>query len=100
MLGVECRKKITPAEETMDVMMDLLFVASETTGVCAGAAAAGAAGGGGAPQEGTKTGALTLGTKEAALTLRDDIFDVTSLAESAWFSQLSATWPPSPDIVS
>ena len=52
----------------------LLFVANETTGVCAG-------GGGGwedVANVGTKTGALTLGTKEAALTLRPDIFELRS----------------------
>ena len=49
-------------------------MANETTGVCAG-------GGGGwedVANVGTKTGALTLGTKEAALTLRPDIFELRS----------------------
>ena len=49
-------------------------MANETTGVCAG-------GGGGwedVANVGTKTGALTLGTKEAALTLRPDILELRS----------------------
>ena len=70
-------------------------MASETTGVCAAA-------GCGDEKEGTKTGALTLGTKEAALTFRVDIlaerllFEPPPVGDESSMSQLSAT--PSPDI--